>query len=594
MYIQIIIRLKLNKIVGVTRMKKNIFTLLFLNLLLGAHFLYANNLCSDRLFTISTSSQDGVAVGDLLSQLASECGYSMLVQDRAAKDKLSKSIASVNVRQLPIEKIFDLILTENELNYEFDGNLLKVSFLITETFQINYIGTSRVGASNTDIVLSQNSMTSDTSTTGGGSTGTSGGGLTAANTTMDIQNSVHSSLTSNGLQTGNADSVSGTKILSMDQFDFWGRLEQEIFEIAFRPGDAHQPRRIFSNNQSQQASQGGAQNNANQSQDGIGDGQSVIVNKIAGLVTVTGTVKQLDRVRKYIKNLEDQIQNQVMIDVNILTVTHTNSNTVGVDWNQFWNFGNLLVPAYASGNEDNSQIGIGGGGTKINIFSAGVQMTRIVEFLNAYGKVRSVSNPKVLTLSNQPALISVGSILRYAQSSVFQNSSSGGTTQNTSTSFPSVFSGVLLDVTPSVQGEYIMLKINPSITQTKDLNTENKATALPEPPNLSSNQLSSLVRAKDGDKVVLGGLISKSVTNNTNRIPILGYIPLLKYLFSYDGTSEQTTEMIIIITPHIVKRSDDNPSLQDLGYSDTVGHIVETNDATIGLEESKTDTNESK
>ena len=574
-------------------MKKNIFTLVFINLLLGMHFLYANNLCSDRLFTISTSSQDGVAVGDLLSQLASECGYSMLVQDRAAKDKLSKSIASVNVRQLPIEKIFDLILTENELNYYFDGNLLRVSFLITETFQINYIGTSRIGASNTDIVLSQNSMTSDTSTTGG-TTGATGGGLTSVDTNTDIQSSVHSSLTSNGLQTGNADSISGTKILSMDQFDFWGKLEQEIFEIAFRPGDAHQPKRIFSNNLSKQGAQGNTQNNTNQTQDDIGDGQSVIVNKIAGLVTVTGTVKQLDRVRKYIKNLEDQIQNQVMIDVNILTVTHTNSNTVGVDWNQFWNFGNLIVPAYSSGSEDNSQIGIGGGGTNINIFSAGVQMTRIVEFLNAYGKVRSVSNPKVLTLSNQPALISVGSILRYAQSSVFQNSSSGGTTQNTSTSFPSVFSGVLLDVTPSVQGEYIMLKINPSITQTKDLNTENQATALSEPPNLSSNQLSSLVRAKDGDRVVLGGLISKSVTNNTNRIPILGYIPLLKYIFSYDGTSEQTTEMIIIITPHIIKRSDDNPSLQDLGYSETVNHIVETNDVSAGLEDPQTDVNKDK
>lgn len=564
-------------------MRKNIFTLIF-SLLASAYFLHANELCGDRLFTISTSSQDGVAVGDLLSQLASECGYSMLVQDRAAKDKLSKSIASVNVRQLPIEKIFDLILTENELNYEFDGNLLKVSFLITETFQINYIGTSRIGSSNTDIVLSQNAMTADTTTTGNtGGMGNIGGGLASASTTPDIQSSIHSSLASNGLQRGSSDSISGTKILSMDQFDFWGRLEKEIFEIAFRPGDAHQPQRIFSNSQEQQINQ-----DSNQAQsDDIGNGQSVVVNKIAGLVTVTGTVKQLDRVRKYIKNLEDQIQNQVMIDVNILTVTHTNSNTVGVDWNQFWNFGNLLIPAYASGNEDNSRIDIGGGGTKINIFSSGVQMTRIIEFLNAYGKVRSVSNPKVLTLSNQPALISVGSILRYAQSSVFQNSSSGGTTQNTSTSFPSVFSGVLLDVTPSVQGEYIMLKINPSITQTKDRNVETRATALPEPPNLSSNQLSSLVRAKDGDRVVLGGLISKSVSNNINRVPILGYIPLLKYLFSYDGTSEQTTEMIIVITPHIVKRSDDNPSLQDLGYSETVNRVMETNDVAAGLEEAK-------
>lgn len=567
-------------------MRKNIVVLILLNLLAG-YILNANNLCEDRLFTISTSSQDGVGVGDLLSQLASECGYSMLIKDRAAKDKLSKSIASVNVRQLPIEKIFDLILTENELNYEFDGNLLKVSFLMTETFQINYIGTSRVGSSNTDIILSQNAMTTDgttgtTSSTTSGSTGLQG---SSTGSGSDLQSNVYTSLASSGLQRGSVDSTSGTKILSMDQFDFWGKIEQEIFEIAFRPGDAHQPKRIFSN-ASNTASAQSNQNDA-KTQEDIGDGQSVIVNKIAGLVTVTGTIKQIERVRKYIKSLEDQIQNQVMIDVNILTVTHNNSNTVGVDWNQFWNIGNLLIPAYSQDNPDNMNIGIGGGGTQINLFSSGVQLTRIIEFLNSYGKVRSVSNPKVLTLSNQPALISVGSILRYSQSSVFQNTTSGSSTTNTATSYPSVFSGVLLDVTPSVQGEYIMLKINPSVTRTKDLNTENEATALPEPPNLSSNQLSSLVRAKDGDKVVLGGLISKSVTNTTNRVPILGYIPLLKYLFSYDGTSEQVTEMIIVITPHIIKRADDNPSLQDLGYSETVSDIIETGDINSGLQEAK-------
>lgn len=571
-------------------MIKNVLILVFLELFLGFHYLQANSLCEDRLFTISTSSQDGVAVGDLLSQLASECGYSMLIKDRAAKEKLLKSIASVNVRQLPIEKIFDLILTENELNYEFDGDLLKVSFLMTETFQINYIGTSRVGSSNTDIVLSQNSMvSSDGSTGGGGGGGGAGGGGGGAGGggaggQFDLQSSVYRSLATNGLQSGTVDSISGTKIISMDQFDFWGRLEQEIFEIAFRPGDTHQPKRIFSNTST--PAQLTAQNNANENNvddNNIGEGQSVIVNKIAGLLTVTGTIKQIERVRKYIKNLEEQIQNQVMIDVNILTVNHNNSNTVGVDWNQFWNFGNLVLPAYAQGSDTNTQIGIGGGGTKINLFSSGVQLTRIIEFLNSYGKVRSVSNPKVLTLSNQPALISVGSILRYSQTSVFQNTTSGTSSQNSSTSYPSVFSGVLLDVTPSVQGEYIMLKINPSITRTKDINTENQATALPEPPNLSSNQLSSLVRAKDGDKVVLGGLISKSVSNITNRVPVLGYIPILKYLFSYDGKTEQVSEMVIIITPHIIKRLGKNPSLQDLGYSQTVDDIVKTDDLGAGF-----------
>lgn len=564
--------------------------IIFVWSLLFFPYLYANNLCENRLFTISTSSQDGVAVGDLLSQLSSECGFSMLVKDRAAKEKLSSSIASINVRQLPIEKIFDLILTENELNYEFDGNLLKISFLMTETFQISYISTSRIGSSNTDIVLSQNAMIandSNSSSSGTGSSGGSSGGGSGASTSINA-NDIHNSLVSNSLQQSSADSISGTKIISVDEFDFWGKIEKEIFEIAFRPGDSHQPKRKITNSITNIVDNTSSTSNTNN--DDIGDGQSVIVNKIAGLVTVTGTIKQLERVRKYIKNLEDQMQNQVMIDVNILTVTHNNANTIGIDWNQLYNITNITIPNGAASNTTAG--GDVGSGTSsplfrlggASVFSSGVTLNRVIEFLNSYGKVRSVSNPKVLTLNNQPALISVGSLLRYSQTSTFLTTTSGGNNTATNESYPSVFSGILLDVTPSVQGDYIMLKINPSITRTKDLSTENSPTALREPPNLSANQLSSLVRAKDGDRVILGGLISKSVSNQTYRVPVLGYIPILKYLFSYAGVSENATEMVIIITPHIIKRASDNPSLQDLGYSDSLNKVVETNDLKAGLE----------
>lgn len=564
-------------------MRNSLYTKFILGLLFFS-YLSANNLCENRLFTISTSSQDGVAVGDLLSQLSSECGYSMLVKDSAAKDKLSKSIASINVRQLPIEKIFDLILTENELNYEFDGNLLKISFLMTETFQISYISTSRIGSSNTDIVLSQNAMiSSDTNNSSGGSGGSSGGsGGSGGGSSNSISNpnDIHSSLVSNSLSQNSGDSITGTKIISVDEFDFWGKIEKEIFEIAFRPGDSHQPKRKFTNLNNDSKSVDSATN------DDAGSGQSVIVNKIAGLVTVTGTIKQIERVRKYIKNLEDQMQNQVMIDVNILTVTHNNSNTVGVDWNQLYNLTNITIPNGASSTTGGGDAAtasplfrIGGA----SVFSSGVTLNRVIEFLNSYGKVRSVSNPKVLTLNNQPALISVGSLLRYSQTSTFLSTTSGGSNTATNESYPSVFSGILLDVTPSVQGDYIMLKINPSITRTKDLTTENSPTALKEPPNLSANQLSSLVRAKDGDRVILGGLISKSISNQTHRVPVLGYIPILKYLFSYTGISEDSTEMVIIITPHIIKRSGDNPSLQDLGYSENVDNVVTNNDLSVGI-----------
>lgn len=541
-------------------MKRIVFTLI-ISLFLGSHILQASS-CEDKAFTMSASSLDGASVADLLEQLASECEYSILVKDKEAEKRLAMPIESVNISKLPLEKIFDLLLTDNDLNYEFDGKILKVSYLKTETFKINYIGTSRVGSSSTDIILSQNAETSDqTNNTSSGIQGASLGNDTNTNT----QNAAYNGLVSAALQGGNnVDSISGTTIRSVDAFDFWGKIEKEVYEIAFRPGDSYQPGKTGS------SAQGG--NNANAtSQD---DGQSVIVNKVAGLITVTATVKQLDRVRAYLKELEDQIQKQVMIDVNILTVTHNNANTVGVDWNQLYNLGNLTIPNGVSTTDTGNPI-INKGG--IQLFSSGVAFTRIVEFLNNYGKVRSVSNPKLLTLNNQPALISVGSLLRYSQTSAYLTATSGTSSTSTNTTYPSVFSGVLLDITPSIQGNYIMLKINPSVTRTKDLSTENEATALPEPPNLSTNQLSSLIRAKDGDKIVIGGLINKSVSNSRSRVPLLGYIPILKYLFSYDSMSEETTEMVIVITPHIIKRND-NPSLQDLGYTETVNDIVKNND----------------
>lgn len=551
-------------------MKKCIFVLV-LSVFLGS--LQAASLCEDKAFTISASSLDGTSVGELLEQLSFECGYSMLVRDKAAKNKLSGSIASVNIVELPLEKIFDLLLTENELNYEFDGKLLRVSYLTTETFKINYIGTSRVGASNTDIILSQNSLTSENS---GGSGSSTGSGL-APQDSSTLQSGVHGGIVTSAMSGGSADSISGTKIYSVDEFDFWGRVEKEVFEIAFRPGDAHQPGRPDTDSNAGGGNQGGGANSDND----IGNGQSVIVNKAAGLITVTGTIKQLERVRKYLKELEENLQNQVMIDVTILNVTHSNGNTVGVDWNQLYNAGNFIMPNQQQDAEGgNPVLELGG----YRLFSAGFSLNRIIEFLTQYGTVRSISNPKVLTLNNQPALISVGSILRYSQSSTYLTATSGTSSTTSNEDYPTIFAGVLLDVTPSIQGEYIMLKINPSITSTKDATVENQATALQEPPNLNASQLSSLVRAKDGDKIIIGGLIGKSAKNTKNRVPLLGYIPIVKYLFSYDSMVEETQEMVIVITPHIVKNND-NPSLQDLGYTETVNEIIRKDDIKANIHE---------
>ena len=157
----------------------------------------------------------------------------------------------------------------------------------------------------------------------------------------------------------------------------------------------------------------------------------------------------------------------------------------------------------------------------------------------------------------------MGNVLRYSQSLIYQTSTNSSTIQNTGYQYPSVFSGVLLDVTPSIQDNQVILKINPSITAAKDPSIENQPTALASPPNLSTNQLSSIVRINDGQKVILGGLISESHNVATKKVPLLGSIPLLKYLFSYKKTIKQKREMVIVITPKIIGNEDMEYSFED-------------------------------
>ncbi|PAF46262.1 pilus (MSHA type) biogenesis protein MshL, partial [Helicobacter sp. 12S02634-8] len=297
-----------------------------------------------------------------------------------------------------------------------------------------------------------------------------------------------------------------------------------LYAITYRPGDKNQPDKL--------------------------PFKPIVINKGAGLITITASPSQIKRVQDYIALLQQKIQAQVLIDVNILTITHNNIDTAGVNWAEIYKLG--IAGGVGEGGGSLAAMGGNQFSYGINIFSQDLSLNKILEFLNIYGKVSSISNPKVLTLNNQPAIISVGNVLRYIQNSVYQNSTNTAVIQNIGEHFPTVFSGVLLDVTPSIGKDYVILKINPSITKAKDATIENQPNALKSPPNLSTNQLSSIVKLHNHQKVILGGLIHKTQSIIEKKIPILGSIPLLKYLFSYKKSLKQTQEIIIIITPKII------------------------------------------
>lgn len=476
---------------------------------------------------INIASNASVSLTKLVEQVAQMCNLSVLYANEHTKSIMDKKKSSINIYNKPLNVALDIILNKNDFHYKLTNDTLEIGFLQTRTFDIHYIATTRVGSSNTDIVFSQEPILQNQY-----GFNTLNNNSMAPISNFEIDNQAHKIATNKATATSNNAGKSGTKIYSIDEVDFWGDLANEISSIAYQPNDLYQPPDSELKDKNK---------------------KHIIINKAAGLLTITGSSSQLKRVENYLNNLNKKIQQQVLLDVNILNLTHTNNSTYGINWNELFNLSNVqLLPATATDNATNQTFSSQGNNYNLSVFSQGVSLNRIVEFLKTYGKVQSISNPKVLTINNQPAIISVGSVLRYTQSTTFNTTTQGTSLQNSSQQFPSVFAGILLDVTPSIKNDKIMLKINPSITKTKDIAVENQSTALDSPPNLSTKQLSSLVQVKDGQSIILGGLIDKTNSKITRKIPLLGDIPLLKYLFSYTSNINETQEMIIIITPKII------------------------------------------
>jgi len=483
--------------------------------------------CSYELFSISSAKDTKII--DFIDQLSDECSFSIIVTDPYAEKFLNTKLNKTNLKNLTIDEVLNIILQENNLSYTLENNILKISYLTTKIYSIDYILSQRKSVGTTDVTLSSSS---DAKQSG------SGGG---ASTSGDTKQS---------------SAQTGITIESTDEVIFWKELDLEFQRILNRPHDPY-------------------------------TAETPIINKNAGLVTVTATIKQLNRFDNYLKELQNKVQLQVLIDVQLLSVTMSEGKTTGIDWQQLYALQNVQVSLhkmnYKNVSEyDNDTItealygGLKDAASLVSI-KAGGTLNEVIKFLQTQGDVNAISNPKVLTLNNQPALITAGTEYFYKiQSETNQQGTGGGvaaTTQNDIVQ--SVFAGVLLTITPEISDDKtITLRINPSLSETStDIsNQDNSGRSMP--PDLNRRQLSSVVTVKDGNRIILGGLINTKNTNKSNKVPILGDIPIISYLFKYEEKVKTVQELVIIIEPHIIHKENNSVSLSDLGYEGLTDEIL--------------------
>jgi len=491
--------------------------------------------CSYELFTISSSKNTKIM--DFIDQLSDECGFSIILTDPYAEKILRKKLNKTNLKNLTIEEVLNIILTENNLSYSLQNNLLRISYLKTKIFNIDYILSQRKSSGSTDVTLSSS---------GSGAASTEGA------------NSGGTSSSSSG---SNSSADSGIKIQSTDEVKFWEQLDMEFQNVLNRPTDTYKA-------------------------------PAPIINKNAGLITVTATQQQINRFKAYLKKLQDKVQLQVLIDVQLLSVTMHEGKTTGIDWEQLYALQNIQVGmnTLKLNNVDtfdttdatsptitSAALNTAAGVSKIVTIKAGGSLNEVIKFLKTQGDVNSISNPKVLTLNNQPALITAGTEYFYKILSQTNQQGTGGgvaaTTQNQNVQ--SVFAGVLLTITPEISDDKtITLRINPSLSQTTVSMSDTPNSGRDMPPDLTRRQLSSVVTVKDGNRIILGGLINTKNVNDTSKVPLLGDIPVISYLFKYESVVKETQELVIIIEPHIIHKSKNSVSLSDLGYKGLSNDLI--------------------
>ncbi len=344
------------------------------------------------------------------------------------------------------------------------------------------------------------------------------------------------SKTNKVIKTGSS-SGGGEDSTTMDfssEFMFWSKIKDEIDDILNRDEDSN----IIK--------------------------AKVLINQDAGMVTVSGTKKQLERVNKYISKIMKRLHKEIMIEAKIIEVIYTDSKTNGIDWSQF-----QLTLNGSSSATSSADDGVYSNGFKEPNYLIGYNFTMngLLNFLKTQGDVKIVSNPKVMTLNNQSAVINVGEEVNYR----YDTGSTTSTTNGTTTTIPnyetdSTFVGVTLDITPQVTNDdYIMLKINPIVSEISKEHID--ANGVPFlAPDIKIKQLSSIVKVKNGNKILIGGLINKNENITNTSVPVLSSIPLLGRAFKSDKKTVTNSELIIVLIPHVID-VDAKPNLSELDIS---------------------------
>ena len=434
---------------------------------------------------------------------------------------------SLMLKNVTVREVLDVVSEVYGYHYRRNaaGYIVFPATLQTRIFQINYLDLQRSGVSRTRVSSGQVSQ---------GSRSSRGNAGVASSLGMPA---------ASGGSGGDTQQLSGSRIETNYEADFWTELQDTLVEMV---SDTK--------------------------------GHQVVVNSQTGVVVVTAMPDKLRSVGEYLKKVQDIAGRQVILEAKIVEVQLDDGFRAGINWvavaqdssGDTFTFGQQAPPAGYTGDPGD----LGGspvtlqpgnpvtgfvsetlGGAFTMAFDIG-DFNAFLELLEQQGKTRVLSSPRVSTLNNQKAVIKAGTD-EFFVTDIASNTVTGtSSTTSRDVTLTPFFSGIALDVTPQISGDQqVTLHIHPAVSEVTD--QEKKLTVSGETDTLplafsQIRESDSIVKARSGQIIVIGGLMRNSSVNEDFGTPVLSSIPGIGNLFKSTRAVERTTELVILLKPIVV------------------------------------------
>jgi MSHA biogenesis protein MshL len=425
-----------------------------------------------------------------------------------------KGRVTLRLKQVTLEEALDA--ARDLYGYDYrpvaHGYMVLPASIQTRVFQLNYLDMQRVGVSRTRVSSGQ--ITQSNAKEGGG------GGTEDENT-----------------QTS---STTGTAVLTRNDSDFWKEVEANVGAL-------------------------------------VSDPKNVVVNRQSGVIVVRGMPEELRNVTEYLRRTQSTVTRQVVLEAKVVEVELNSGYQAGINWTTLVTKGSKTAffgqrgpdngfdadPLTTPGSQAPVTPGIPAVGQVVsglaNAFTFAFDSTdfsALIQLLDTQGRTRVLSSPRVSTLHNQKAVIKAGSDEFFVTGVKTDTTTGTATTTSTNVELTPFFSGVALDVTPQISEDgTVLLHVHPTVSevtdQTKRVSFGNSTSDLP----LAFSQIresDSVVRAHNGQVIVIGGLMRETRKRNDYKMPGLGSVPFIGNLFKSKRDASTTVELVLLLRAIVV------------------------------------------